>query len=247
MAVGAFLVARMGSTRLPGKSMLKILGKPMIELFAERISHSKHIDKTIITTSDDPSDDALEELAKKIGIGCFRGSLNNVMERINGAAETYGCDTIVELLGDNPLVHSDLIDDVVQFYRKGKYDYAVNVTKEYSVSPSELKLFSVGIRVQVYSKGASGKWKDYSGYADNYTSYMFRNPRIFKIGYFEAKGKWAFMNKPDLRFAVNYRKDFDFIKHIFEQNYSNDKNFSLDKVYEQLSAEEKLRTLMGAK
>ena len=106
MTVAALLIARLSSTRLPGKNILPVAGKPMIQHLAERVSKSKLISNVIIATSTLPSDDPLEELANQIGVDCYRGSLDNVMERISGAAKKYNCDTIVEILGDNPLVHS---------------------------------------------------------------------------------------------------------------------------------------------
>ena len=249
MSTGAFLIARLSSSRLSAKNILKILDKSMIELMIERVKTSQLIDKVIITTSTHPSDDPLEELAHKLKVGCFRGSLENIMDRICNAAETHDCNTIVELLGDNPLVHCELIDDVIEFYQAGGYDYAATVTKEYPVSRLEKKLFPIGIRVQVYSRQTAEQWKDYPEYAKGETkgttAFIFEHPEKYKTGYFEAKGKWAFINKPDLTFAVNYRKNFDMIQAIFERNYPQDRIFSLKKVFEQLEKEKHLHLLMG--
>lgn len=247
--IGAFLIVRMGSSRLQGKCMMEIFGRPMIELMVEKINASRMIDKVVITTSSDPSDDLLEEWAHKLNIECYRGSLDNLMDRICNAAKAYDCDTIVELLGDNPLVHSDLIDDVIKFFQEGNYDYAATITKEYPVPSSDKKLFSLGVRVQVYSKSAAEQYVNYPEYIGedrkHPSAYIYDHPETFKLGYFEAKGKWAFMNRPDLNLAVNYHKNFNLIRSIFEKNYPKDKNFSLKKVYEQLDAEKYLHTLMG--
>lgn len=249
MAIGAFLIVRLNSSRLPQKAMMEILGKPMIELMVERVHASRIIDKVVIATSPLATDDPLEELARELGIGCYRGSLENIMDRISIAAKTWGCDTIVELLGDNPLIHSDLIDDVVNFYLGGEYDYTATVTKEYPFSNNELKLFSIGIRVQVYSRETAEKWVNYPEYvmdeSKHPTAFIYEHSKTFRVGYFEAKGKWAFMNKPDLTFAVNYRKNFELMQFIFEKNYPEDKNFPLEKIYEQLDKEKHLYLLMG--
>ena len=250
MSIGAFIIARLSSSRLPKKALMKILGKPMIEHMIQRVRTAGMVDKVIITTSDEPSDDPLEELANRLKIGCYRGSLQNIMERITGGANEYDCDTIVELLGDNPLVHSELIDDVIQLYIDGNYDYAATVTKEHPVSRMERMLFSVGVRVQVYSKSAAEdyvKFPEYMETEDKHPcSYIFEHPETFKIGYFEARGKWSFMNRPDLSFAVNYRKNFDLIRTMFETHYPDDNNFSLEKVYNQLDEEKHLYLQMGS-
>lgn len=250
MEIVAFLIVRLSSSRLSQKAMKKILGRPMIELMVERVKASRMVDKILIVTSSLSSDDPLEGLARRLRIGCYRGSLENVMDRICNAARTHNCDTIVELLGDNPLVHSELIDDVIRFYHAGNYDYAATVTKEYPVSELKKKLFSIGVRVQVYSKAIAEQYIKFPEYISNddkhYGAYMFEHPDIFKVGYFEARGKWSFMNMPNLTFAVNYPKNFKLVSAIFEKNYPLEKNFSLNMVYSQLDEQRELYLLMGS-
>ena len=248
MSIGALIVARLSSKRLPKKNILKVSGMPMIQQLAERVSKSNFVDKVIIATSNLPSDDPLEELAKKIGIGCYRGSLENVMERICETASAYECDTIVEILGDNPLVHSDLIDDVINLYLKEGLDYAANITSEYLPFSEKKSLFSIGLRVQVYSKIVADLYSDYADYPGNGRhpcAFIFDNPEKFKVNYIEAKGKWSFMNYPQLNFAVNYPKNFELTKKIYEYNYPHDNNFNLQKVYTQLKQQPELFELFG--
>lgn len=250
MSVGALIVARLSSSRLPRKALLDVWGKPMVERLAERVLAAKTLDKVVLATSTDPSDDELEAAARRMGILCHRGSLESVNERVAGAARAHGCDSVVELLGDNPLIHSDLVDDVVRFYLDGGFDYAASVTAEYPVSDKEYKLFSVGLRVQVYSRAAAERYEDYPGYADvpgrGTTSYIFEHPDAFKVGYFEAKGRWGFMNRPGINFAVNYAKNLEFARAVFQRQYTADKNFSLERVYRQYDEEARLRGLLGA-
>jgi len=249
MAIGGFLIARLSSSRLPQKNIVPIMGKPMILHMAERVARAGCIDKVIITTSDDPTDDPLEAVAHDSGIECFRGPLDNIMERIAGAARAHECNTIVELLGDNPLVHCDLINEVVEFYRDGGYDYAANVSSDYAVSETEMKLFSIGVRVQVYSRAAAEQHTGYGDYMANEErhpcAYIFDHPDVFKVGYVEAKGRWAFMNRPELTWAVNYPKNFELVRTIFEAQYPADINFPLKNVYQQLEQQPELSLLMG--
>jgi len=248
MTVGALIIARLSSTRLPNKNILEISGKPMIIQLADRVSKSKKVDKVIIATSNLPSDDPLEELAKRYDILCHRGSLENVMERIVGAAEEFDCETIVEILGDNPLVHSDLIDDVIDLHESYKADYTANITTEYDPYCENMSLFSVGLRVQVYSLNAAREYIKFPEYESNDrhpSAFMFDNPEIFKISFLEAKGKWKFMNRPRLNFAVNYRKNFKLIEKIFKQQYQNNPNFNLADVYDQLDKDVSLYSLFG--
>ena len=248
MSIGALLIARLSSSRLPEKNILPVSGKPMIQQLAERVAKAELVDKVIIATSNLPSDDPLEELANKIGLGCYRGDLDNVMERIVGAADKYQCETIVEILGDNPLVHSELIDDVINLYIKDNLDYAANITTEYTPFSNDKELFSIGLRVQVYSTKVAKLYTKYPDYPDNGRhpcAYIFDNPDIFKVGYIEAKGKWAFMNRPALNFAVNYPKNFELTKQLYEKNYPGNDNFDLRSVYRQLDEDVSLYELFG--
>ena len=250
MSVGAFIIARLNSSRLPEKNIQRIMGRPMIELMVERMKAAKTVENIVITTSSLSSDDQLEELSKRLGISCYRGSLENIMDRIINAAKTYKCDTIVELLGDNPLVHSELIDDVVSCYFKNKYDYAATVTKEYPKSGNKC-LFPVGVRVQVYSIKAAEQYAKYPEYINNEKkhpcSYIFEHPESFNVGYFEAKDKWCFLNHPNLNFAVNYQENFEMVRQIFENCYFENSNFSMNDIIETIDLNQDLKLLMGNK
>jgi len=249
MNIGAFLVARLNSVRLPGKNIKKILDRPMIALMVERVQKSKIVDKIIIATSNLPTDDPLEGLAKKLDIGCYRGSLEDINERIVGATSAFECDIIVELLGDNPLVHSDVIDQVITLFQNDNLDYAANITKEYPASTDGFAPFSLGVRVQVYSKSVAERYKEFPNYFKSEergsTAYIFDQPSLFKIGYLEAKNEFSFMNRPSLNFAVNYKKNFEAIRIIFEKCYPQNKNFSLKDVVKILDEERYLYNMLG--
>ena len=247
MKTGAFIIARLGSTRLPAKNLLPILGKPMIQHLYERVRQSKEVDIMALATSTDPSDDPLCTFANDIGIPFHRGSLHDVMDRVASAAEAFGCDTIVEILGDNPLVHADLIDDTVDLFRKQNLDYAASLTTEYPNVDESLKRFPLGIRVQVYRRDVAWQWRvfpDFYESGQGTSAYIFCNPDRFKCGYLDASGKWLALNKPELNFAVNYQKNFNLIEKIFAKFYPHDKNFSLNKVMEFVQSQPECATLM---
>jgi len=245
----ALIAVRLGSSRLPGKAMMPILGKPMIEHMIDRIRRSRSIDEILIATTTLESDDELECFAKDQGISCFRGAVNDVLGRMGAAVASINADLIVEMLGDNPLVHADLIDDVVDFYHSGDFDYASNATIEYPHAGPEIAKFPVGIRVQVFSPGALAECDRLVSdeeHREHSTSFIYENPNIFKLGYFEAEGKWSELQRPDLTFAVNYRENFDLVKYIFENCYPKDENFSLQETLEFYDNNPDLAKLMGA-
>ena len=245
----ALLAVRLGSSRLPGKAMMPILGKPMIEHMIERIRHAKSIDEIMIATTTNAADDALETLADRLGVLCFRGSSEDVLGRMSAAAASTDADLIVEMLGDNPLVHSELIDDVVAFYHEQGVDYAANVTVEYPHAGSDVAKFPVGIRVQAFSPAAlatCNRLVTSPEHREHSTSYIYEHPETFSLAYLEAKGKWAALHRPELSFAVNYRANFELVKFIFEQAYPKNSNFSLHEVIKIWDANPQLLPKMGA-
>jgi len=229
--------------------MRLILGKPMIQHLFDRVLMARSLDLVAIATSTDITDDPLAKFAKEIELPCYRGSLDNVMERIQTAADAFKCDTIVEILGDNPLVHSDLIDDLVVIYKRDKLDYAANITEEYPHVDPQLKRFPLGIRVQVYRAELAKQWRNYPEFFNKdlgTTAYIYRNPNEFQCGYCDATGKWTGLNKADYHFAVNYQKNFELIEKIFSGLYPEDSNFSLLQVMAFMQNHPELESLMGA-
>ena len=244
---GALIIARLSSSRLPKKNIIKILEKPMIEHLYERVSRSKNLSKVVICTSTHPSDDELEDLCESNDWDIYRGSLEDIMERQVKAAQHFKIKNIVEILGDNPLVHSEIIDDVINLYKKEKVDYAANLTKEYTDIANK-NLFSIGLRVQVYPTSLATQYKRYEVYKDpdlHPSSFIYNNHE-FSSAYLEAKEKYEYLNKPDLNFAVNYKKNFLLVRDIFESIYEEDSNFDIKKVFKHIDQNKYLYHLFGA-
>ena len=102
--LAAIIQARMGSTRLPGKTLAKIGGKPLLQLLVERVQASSLIDEVIIATTLKSQDDVLAELGQKLGVKCFRGSEEDVLDRVYQAANQYGAEHIARVTPDCPLL-----------------------------------------------------------------------------------------------------------------------------------------------
>jgi spore coat polysaccharide biosynthesis protein SpsF len=248
MTTCAVIVARMGSTRLPGKNLMDVEGEPMMARLVERVRHSSYVDQIVIATTDFVEDDALEALSRDLGIGCYRGSSEDVLARVAEAGESVAAEVIVQILGDNPLVHSELIDDTVRRFLDGELDYAASVTTEYPSVDANTGKFPIGIRVQVLppntlrraDKLATGK-----RYREDATQFIFDNPNVFRLGFVEASDKWAPLNAPTLHFAVNYQKNLELVREIFRELYPADRNFSLEDVMDLVIRRRELLSMMG--
>ena len=111
-----------------------------------------------------------------------------------------------------------------------------------------MKKFPTGIRVQVFPVEILEQCEKESHtpyHRENSTTYIYENPESFRLGYFEAKGRWESLNRPELTFAVNYQKNFDLVSYIFETAYPNDPNFSLSEVMKIYDSNPTLKDLMG--
>ena len=121
--IAAIIQARMGSTRLPGKVLMPVAGKPLLEHIIDRLRRSKTLDAIVIATSDNPSDDPLVEFAQSRGVTLVRGSENNVLLRYNKAAEEIDADVIIRVTGDAPLVDPEVMDRLVRTLLQEEAEY----------------------------------------------------------------------------------------------------------------------------
>ena len=210
----ATIEARMGSSRLPGKVMKEILGKPILQIVAERVSKSKLLNEVIIATTTNPRDDIIVDMCKKNNILYYRGSEDDVLDRVLNAAKSRNADIIVELISDNPLIDSNVIDYVVQFYLDNNYDYVSNFIPKITF-PTGIgaQIFSTDLLEEVSVLTNDPQNMEYTKNRENVTWYIYHHKEKYKIGNFEASG--IFMN-PKIRFDLDNPEDFEFIKKIYE-------------------------------
>mgnify|MGYP000069994851 CR=1 FL=1 len=128
MKVVALVQARMGSTRLPGKVLRPIVGKPMIELLLTRLSKSKEIDEIVVATSNKNRDDQLQLSVKSLGYKCTRGSEKDVLDRFYQSAKFLKADVIIRITGDCPLMDPMLVDQCVRRFKQEQVDYFSNAS-----------------------------------------------------------------------------------------------------------------------
>ena len=127
MKVVALVQARMGSTRLPGKVLKSIVGKPMIELLLARLSQSSELDEIVVATSEEKQNDHLQAVVESLGFRCTRGSEKDVLSRFYESAKFVGADVIVRITGDCPLVDPALVDHCIKGYKNSNVDYFSNI------------------------------------------------------------------------------------------------------------------------
>ena len=218
----AILQARTSSTRLPGKVLKPILGCSMLSLQIERIQRSKKIDKLIVATSNDRSDSDIDNLCINIQIPCFRGSLDDVLDRFYQTAMQYKLEHVVRLTGDCPLIDPEIIDDVIEFYLKGGYDYATNSMVPYT--------FPDGLDVEVFRFTVLEKaWHEalLPSYREHVTPFIRQHPEKFKVGHYKNEVDLSY-----LRWTVDEPEDFEFVSQIYKELYPQNPTFITEDILE---------------
>ncbi len=229
----AVLQARFSSTRLPGKVLKKILGKPMLALQIERNLRSKLVDKLVVATSDEVADDPIASLCEEIGVDCYRGSLSDVLDRFYRAAQPHSPSHVVRLTGDCPLVDPDVMDATIDFAVKGEYDYASNCQDPFT--------FPDGLDIEVMKFDAlEAAWKESElpSHREHVTPFVRKQPERFSIGHYQ-NGEYL----GHLRWTVDEPEDFELVAKIYERLYGENSEFSMQDILDLLEASPELSNL----
>ncbi|HMF14076.1 MAG TPA: NTP transferase domain-containing protein, partial [Gemmataceae bacterium] len=127
MRTVAVVQARMGSSRLPGKALADLAGRPVLWHVVQRVQRARRADEVVVATSTSPADDPIDYFCTRAGIPVFRGSEIDVLDRVYQAARERPADAVVRITGDCPLIDPAVIDRVLENYAGGDYDYVSNV------------------------------------------------------------------------------------------------------------------------
>lgn len=233
MKISATIQARMGSSRLPGKVLKPILGKPMLALQIERVRQSMLIDDIIIATSISKKDDPIEALARQLGVHCFRGSEDDVLSRVVAALRAYKVGIHVELMGDNPLPDPGLIDAIIGFYLKNKsqYDCVTNALKTTYPPGAEVSVYPSLVLMDAEQHAADPAFREHV------SIHIYQHPERYQVYNLEAP-PWLYA--PDLHLEVDTEEDFQVVSAIYEALYPANLNFTLPQIIEFLRKNEAL-------
>jgi glutamate-1-semialdehyde 2,1-aminomutase len=204
MKIIALVQARIGSTRLPGKVLKKIVNRPVIDLLLTRLSESKKIDQIVVTTSKNTKDDELKDVVESLGYDCFRGNEDDVLKRFYDAAKKYNADIVVRITGDCPLVDANLVDTCITNFLFSKVDYYSNTLP---VSYPD----GLDIEVMSFLSLESAHFKASSRFDREHVTPFIRNSDRFS--------KKSLVYKKDLsavRWTLDEPEDFLVISRVFE-------------------------------
>lgn len=197
----------MGSTRLPGKVLMKLAGRAVIDHVIEHVGAAKTIDAIIVATTTAATDDVLVDHLSHAGVDVFRGSESDVLSRFDGAARSSGGETVVRITADDPLKDPDIIDQVVSEFREAneECDYVSNTHPPTWPEGQDTEVMSAAalFRAAVETQDLYDR--------EHVTPYFYRNPDKFRCRNVERS--------PDLsalRMTLDTPEDFAFFEAVFD-------------------------------
>lgn len=228
MNITIFLQARMSSTRLPGKVLKKIQNKPLLELQIERVRRVQHAHRLVVLTSFQSDDDPIESWCHEHQVDCFRGNLNNVLDRFYQAACTFPSDHFVRLTGDCPLSCPEVIDQVISAHLSSGATYTSNVAPP---------TFPDGVDVEVFtSQSLTEAWRYATLDSDleHVTPYI-RREMSDQCHNVTHQPDWS-----KYRITVDYPEDFKLVQTLFDHLYPANSLFGLNEIVDYLQSHPEL-------
>ncbi|MDN5288740.1 MAG: acylneuraminate cytidylyltransferase [Mucilaginibacter sp.] len=220
--------ARMVSNRLPGKVLMPVLGKSILALMIERLQMIQHTATIVIATSVNTEDDVIATEAQLLNIPCYRGDLNNLLDRHYQAALLFDADVVLKIPSDCPLIDPRFIDRALAYFfeHKGQYDYVSNLHPATYPDGNDVEVMTMSCLKQTWKN--AGKPLE----LEHTTPYIWENPQLFSIG--NVSWETDLNYSMSHRFTIDYREDYEFIKRVFEELYPTNKSFSCDYIIDLL-------------
>ncbi len=227
--VNAIVQARMGSTRLPGKVLMLIEGKPILEHIVNRLQEIKEIANVVVATSTEIGDNPIESWCLLKGIPCVRGSEANVLDRFFQASLQYPADVFIRATGDNPMIDIQLIRDMLKFFDCNSLTYTC------------YRNYPLGSGVEIFTNAAleqARKYADKPYELEHVTPYMYERMANRNVKYYISN-----VNDSDIRMTIDTKEDLLFAIEIFSRLYMNNPFFGVLDVKRLVSQEPDMKTI----
>jgi spore coat polysaccharide biosynthesis protein SpsF len=201
----ATIEARMNSERLPGKVLADVHGMPMLAMMIRRLQASQTVSQICVATTSDAKDDQIVDLAEELEVAWFRGSEDDVLERVLGAANELGADLIVETTGDCPMIDAALLDACVLAFMAGGVDYSTNCL---------VRTFPIGLDVRVFPTWVLAEVADLTtdpSDREHVSLYIYEHPERYRLRNVPAVGV---LNQPTWRWTVDTSPDLELVRSV---------------------------------
>src|SRR5438034_3327579 len=225
--VTAIVQARMGSTRLPGKVLRTLAGRPMLARIVDRLRACPAIAKVVVATSDRDGDEPIRQLCAAQQIDCFAGSEHDVLDRFYRAAVMFQGDPLIRITADCPLVDPRLLVKLIALFQEGEYDYVGVATGAGALFLGQGR-YPDGLDAECFTLAALERaWREATSPQDreHVTPYIWRHKELFRCGQLMSP-----VDCSRLRWTVDNEADFELIARIYEALDGEDGAFGMEDV-----------------
>lgn len=199
----AIIQARFSSTRLPGKVLKSVLDKPLLQHLLERLAPSQLVDKIVVATSTQTSDDAIAALCQQLGVDCFRGDLNDVLSRFYHCHQQFNSAHIVRLTADCPLLTAELLDEAVASHLQQGADYTANCIERIYPDGFDIEVFTAKALQSAFALAQKPSEREH---VTPYIREHFRCANVNKPA-----------SHPEWRLTVDNPEDWQIVSHLFTE------------------------------
>lgn len=218
--VVAIIQARMGSSRLPGKSLAPIENHPMLWHVIQRVKRASLVDRVVVATSTSPLDDAIEEMCREDGVCCYRGSEQDVLDRFYTAARGEKAEQVVRITADCPLIDPEVIDRVIRRFQRGDLDYASNAM---------VRSYPDGLDTEVFSFSALERaWHEATKTSEREHVTPYLRAEKFRTANVECDSNFLYRH---YRWTVDESADLEFIREVYAA-FRDKESFGMNDVLE---------------
>lgn len=214
----------MSSTRLLGKTMLDVLGKPLLYRQLERMEKAQLLDKIVVATSTQKEDDIIAEFCSKFGYSCFRGSLNDLLDRHYQAAVKYDADVVLKIPSDCPLIDHRIIDLLIQEYLNNidKYDFVTNLKPGSWPDGNDVEVMPLKALQKAWLEAKDSDEREHT------TPFITNPTNGFKV----KNVSWSsgLNYSTTHRWTIDYPEDYQFIRRVYEELYPSNPDFSMEDI-----------------
>ena len=218
----AIILARMGSTRMPGKVLKPILGRPMLWYIVQRVRRVPGVVEVVVATSEQPGDEPIRHFCREYDIASFAGSESDVLDRFYQVAVQYAGDPLIRITGDCPFVDPEVVERLLELYKTGNYNL-IGVATGAGAIFLDGGRFPDGLDAECFSFAALERaWREATEPSDreHVTPYIWRVPGRFRVGMLKAEKDYS-----NLRWTVDNEADFQLVSQVYEALYREDKLF----------------------
>ncbi len=233
---GVIIQARLSSTRLPGKVLMDVEGKAMIQRQVERLRAGVGGLPVIVATSSDASDEPLERFLSGLGVPCFRGPLDNVVLRFILSARAHGLTHIVRVGGDDPLIDADCCTTLVRLHREDAADFLYASHRAGWPYGCAAELIAVEALERINASTTTPL------YLEHTIPYFFDHPDQFVIRPVVSPDP---IRRPELAFTVDYPEDLELVRRVFRELRDEGDFFPLGRIIQLMDEHPELRAING--